>query len=272
MAVQTQPSDAVQEHGKQHQEQLHVGVLALQGAFEEHANLLRSLGAKVTEVRLPGDFAGLDAIVLPGGESTAMALIGERWGVFPQLREWVATGRPVWGTCAGMILLSNEALMQKEGGQALVGGLDVEICRNYFGSQISSFEQPIDTTLLGLTKEECAGTDVEKPYPAVFIRAPAILSVAGEGVSILAKVRALPCSKARLALEASLNAPAASPERSAKRQRLEPYLTPSEELPEVIVAAKKDNILVTAFHPELTADKRWHAYFLKMVREAQTKT
>ncbi|CAM9683720.1 unnamed protein product, partial [Scytosiphon promiscuus] len=174
-----------------------IGILALQGAFAEHSTFLSKLGADVREVRLPHEFDGLDGIVLPGGESTAMALIGERWGVFPRLKQWVSEGRPVWGTCAGMILLSDNALMQKEGGQSLVGGLNVEVCRNYFGAQKSSFEVPLDTSVLevGAEGEKLAEAAKKTPYPAVFIRAPAVLEV-GPGVDILCKVRARPCDKA----------------------------------------------------------------------------
>lgn len=290
---------------------LRIGVLALQGAFEEHVNLLKGLNAEVKEVRLPDQFEGLDGIVLPGGESTAMALIGERWGVFPRLREWVKSGRPVWGTCAGMILLSNAALMQKAGGQALVGGLDVEICRNYFGSQIDSHERAIETIVDEDTKD-LELSDPNKPFPAVFIRAPAILSVQGDDIIVLAKVRASPCAEARrlllgeaegkvrsaevnesLVMETSKDKAAAAKngtkdiisetaamvdggggdeERAAKKRRLEPFLASmnsEEEVPTVIVAARKANILVTAFHPELTGDNRWHAYFLRMVSKAK---
>jgi len=92
---------------------------------------------KITQVRLPEDLEkDLDGLIIPGGESTAMAIVGERHGIFPKLKAFVQGGKPVWGTCAGMILLSNKAVMQKDGGQPLIGGLDVEVCRNYFGSQV----------------------------------------------------------------------------------------------------------------------------------------
>ena len=117
-----------------------VGVLALQGAFLEHAAMLRGLGAEVVEVRKPQQLADLDGLVMPGGESTTMGLVAERWGLVEPLRAWVRMGKPVWGTCAGMILLAEHAVGQKQGGQPLIGGLDVTVNRNYFGRQNQSFE------------------------------------------------------------------------------------------------------------------------------------
>ena len=115
-----------------------VGVLALQGGFHEHMVMLSKLGAKVTEVRQVQDLdAKLDGLVVPGGESTTMGHLAERLGLLEPLRAFVASGRPVMGTCAGLIFLANEVLGQKEGGQELVGGLDVSVQRNFFGSQAS---------------------------------------------------------------------------------------------------------------------------------------
>jgi pyridoxal 5'-phosphate synthase pdxT subunit len=152
-----------------------VGVLALQGAFHEHAVMLRKLGAAAVEVRKPEQLVGLDGLILPGGESTTMALIAERWGMVAPLRAWVQSGRPVWGTCAGMILLADRATGQKEGGQTLLGGLHVTVNRNYFGRQTESFETELAAPVLG-----------EAPIHAVFIRAPAIVEV-GPDVQVLAR-------------------------------------------------------------------------------------
>ena len=152
-----------------------VGVLALQGAFHEHAVMLRKLGAAAVEVRKPEQLVGLDGLILPGGESTTMALIAERWGMVAPLRAWVQSGRPVWGTCAGMILLADRATGQKEGGQTLLGGLHVTVNRNYFGRQTESFETELAAPVLG-----------EVPIHAVFIRAPAIVEV-GPDVQVLAR-------------------------------------------------------------------------------------
>jgi pyridoxal 5'-phosphate synthase pdxT subunit len=137
-----------------------VGVLALQGGFDAHAKILRRLGAEVREVRVPADLEGLDGLVMPGGESTTMTLGVEREGLGDPLR---AFGKPILGTCAGMIMLDRDHL----------GILDVRTERNAFGRQIRSFEAELD--LFG------------EPLHAVFIRAPWVTE-AGEGVEVLAEV------------------------------------------------------------------------------------
>ena len=153
-----------------------IGVLALQGAFREHADLLRRLGADAVEVRKPEQLARLDGSIIPGGESTTMGLVAERWGLVEPLRTWVQAGRPTWGTCASMILLAERATGQKQGGQPLLGGLDVTVNRNYFGRQAASFE-------VALESPQVPGG----PFRAVFIRAPAIVET-GPGVASLAEV------------------------------------------------------------------------------------
>lgn len=155
---------------------LKIGVLALQGAFIEHIQMLRSLGVDAVEVRKPAQLHDLDGLIIPGGESTTMGLVAERWGIVEPLRQWVQTGRPVWGTCAGMILLAERAEGQKQGGQPLLGGLDVTVNRNYFGRQVDSFETELHVPLW---------QDV--PFHAIFIRAPAIMKV-GPEVETLAEV------------------------------------------------------------------------------------
>lgn len=151
-----------------------IGVLALQGAFAEHTKMLRRLGVEAREVRKPEELDGLDGLIIPGGESTSMALIAERWGLVEPLKRWVHAGKPTWGTCAGMILVSDRATNQKQGGQSLIGGLDVTVNRNYFGRQIDSFEAELSVPALG-----------DPPIRAVFIRAPAITE-AGPAVTVLA--------------------------------------------------------------------------------------
>lgn len=143
-----------------------IGVLALQGAFIEHIKMLRQLGVQAVEVRKAEQLTGLDGLIIPGGESTTMGLIAERWGMVEPLRAWVHAGRPTWGTCAGMILLANRATNQKQGGQPLLGGFDITVNRNYFGRQVDSFETDLLVAELG-----------EAPFHAVFIRAPAIMEV-----------------------------------------------------------------------------------------------
>jgi 5'-phosphate synthase pdxT subunit len=143
-----------------------VGVLALQGDFQAHTRMLRGLGADVREVRTPADLEGLDGLVIPGGESTTMTLGIEREGLADPLRQLVADGTPVLGTCAGMILLD----------RAHLGVMDTLCERNAFGRQIHSFEADL----------EIPGID-GPPVRAVFIRAPWIAEH-GDGVEILAEV------------------------------------------------------------------------------------
>ena len=141
------------------------------------------LTVKVKEIKLPEHMDGCDGIILPGGESTAMAIIAKKWDLFTPLRSWVKEGKPIWGTCAGMILLSDSAVKQCEGGQELIGGLDAKICRNFFGSQVQSDEYELSGSPslhnFDMTKEK---------FTAVFIRAPAILTV-GNKVNVLATLK-----------------------------------------------------------------------------------
>lgn len=158
------------------QKEITIGVLALQGAFIEHVKMLRQLGVNAVEVRKAEQMATLDGLIMPGGESTTMGLIAERWGIVEPLRHWVHGGGVTWGTCAGMILLANRATHQKQGGQPLIGGLDVTVDRNYFGRQVDSFEADLVAPALG-----------SEPFRAVFIRAPAIVEV-GPAVENLLEV------------------------------------------------------------------------------------
>ncbi len=146
-----------------------IGVLALQGDFEEHIQMLARLGVATREVRKPEELRGLDGLIIPGGESTSMGLVAECWGLVEPLRAWVHAGRPAWGTCAGLILLADRAVGQKRGGQPLIGGLDVTVNRNYFGRQTDSFETMLSAPALGA-----------EPIPAVFIRAPAIVELGAD--------------------------------------------------------------------------------------------
>jgi len=143
-----------------------VGVLALQGDFEAHARVLEGLGAEAREVRTPADLGGLDALVIPGGESTTMTLGIEREGLAEPLRELVRSGKRTLGTCAGLIMLDRDHL----------GLLDVRAQRNAFGRQLHSFEADLDV------RDFNGG-----PLRAVFIRAPWV-EEAGEGVKVLAEL------------------------------------------------------------------------------------
>ncbi|MCH1867805.1 pyridoxal 5'-phosphate synthase glutaminase subunit PdxT [Nocardioides sp. CFH 31398] len=151
-----------------------VGVLALQGAVAEHVAALTASGARTRTVRRPAELDGLDGLVLPGGESTAMDLLLRRVGLDEPLRAAIAGGLPVYGSCAGMILLSDR-LVDGAPGQRTLGGLDVTCRRNAFGRQVDSFETDLD--VVGLAE----------PVHAVFIRAPWVEKAGGD-VDVLAAV------------------------------------------------------------------------------------
>lgn len=153
-----------------------VGVVALQGAVSEHVAMLTALGAQVREIRTPDGLDDLDGLVLPGGESTAMARAAAKVGLFEELHVRVAMGLPVFGTCAGLILLAEHVQDGAAlGGFATVGGLDITARRNAFGGQLSSFTE--DLTVEGLDGPT---------FPAVFIRAPQVVAV-GPHVEVLAR-------------------------------------------------------------------------------------
>ncbi|KAJ3204939.1 hypothetical protein HDU67_009205 [Dinochytrium kinnereticum] len=131
----------------------------------------------VIEVRKATDLDGLDGLVIPGGESTSMALVAERTGLMEPLRQWVKSGKPTWGTCAGMIMLSNGISHGKTGGQSLIGGLDIQVKRNAFGTQLDSFEMKLDIPAIQ-----------GGPFHGIFIRAPVVEVLSGADVEILAKL------------------------------------------------------------------------------------
>lgn len=155
---------------------MNIGILALQGAFREHSQMLRQLGVHVREVRLPADLVGLSGLILPGGESTTMTNLMTSYGFWEPLAAFAARGGAIWGTCAGAILLAQniQGVSPHLGPQRSLGLLDMTIRRNAFGRQVDSFAVPLDVQGL------------EKPFPAVFIRAPIIESV-GPEVEILAR-------------------------------------------------------------------------------------
>lgn len=152
-----------------------IGVLALQGAFAAHAGALRALGAEPLEVRTPEQLAAVDALVLPGGESTTMSMLLESSGLFEPLAARLADGMPALGTCAGMILLGTEILDGRPD-QRCFGAVDISVRRNAFGRQVDSFEADLPLA------------DLEGgPFRAVFIRAP-FVERAGAAVEVLATV------------------------------------------------------------------------------------
>jgi 5'-phosphate synthase pdxT subunit len=153
----------------------HVGVLALQGDVREHLAVLRAQGAEAMTVRRPEELDAVDGLVLPGGESTTIAKLADRFGLLAPLRKAVADGLPVYGSCAGMILLADR-IIDAPADQETVGGLDVTVRRNAFGRQVDSFESTI-------AFDGLAGG----PVHAVFIRAPWV-EKAGAGVEVLGRV------------------------------------------------------------------------------------
>ncbi len=190
---------------------LTVGILALQGAVAEHARVVTDCGASYLEIKKSQQLDKVDGLIIPGGESTTMRKLMTKYGMIEPIKELAAQGLPIFGTCAGLILLAKEI---SSGEPAVLGLMNITARRNAFGRQADSFET--DLTISALGKE---------PFKAVFIRAPWIDSV-GKGVNILA---CFPdCGR--------------------------------------IVLAEEDNILVSAFHPELTDDMRIHQYFLNKVK------
>jgi pyridoxal 5'-phosphate synthase pdxT subunit len=150
-----------------------IGVLALQGDFAEHVRMLAAIGVEPVEVRLPAHLEGISGLCLPGGESTTMRRLIDRWDLRQPLLDFAATGAPLFGTCAGMIVLSREIA----GGEApILPLLDVTVRRNAFGRQLDSFEAELTVPVLG-----------DQPMHAVFIRAPIIERV-GPGVDVLARL------------------------------------------------------------------------------------
>ena len=160
------------------------GVLALQGAFREHREVLDALGVEAIEVRTPEELGALDALILPGGESTTMSKLLDTAGVRAPLAERLADGFPVLGTCAGMILLASDVVDGRPD-QEWFGAIDVSVRRNAYGRQRDSFETPLDMS--GLAVDGLPGG----PFPGVFIRAPRIESV-GERVEVLARHEGVP--------------------------------------------------------------------------------
>lgn len=190
-----------------------VGILALQGDVREHAAMLDGLGADVRPVRRADELSAVDGLVIPGGESSVIDKLSRAFGMREPVREAIAEGMPVYGTCAGLILLADR-ITDGIRGQQTFGGLDVTVRRNAFGTQVDSFEVDLDVPVLGAPAVH-----------AVFIRAP-LVEEAGDDVERLA---------------------------SLEDGRL--------------VAVRQGALLGTAFHPEVTGESRFHALFLRMVRE-----
>ena len=161
-----------------------IGVFALQGNVREHLAMLAEVGVEGRAVRRPSELAEVDAMVLPGGESTTMEKLARAFELFEPLQKRIADGMPAFGTCAGMIMLANEITGGIEG-QETLGGLDVTVRRNAFGRQVDSFEADLEFPSLGAA--------FDTPYHAVFIRAPWVERV-GRDVEVLSTVRSGPAA------------------------------------------------------------------------------
>ena len=187
-----------------------VGSMALQGGFAAHGEALRRVGATACEVRRPGHLHGLDGLIIPGGESTTIGKLAKIYGLIEPLRNFAAQ-KPVWGTCAGMILMAKDIGLE----QPLLRVMDIKVQRNAFGRQRESFEIRLKIPVLN--------NGDANPFPCIFIRSPKLLEANGNAKVI-----------------ATLDNGTA-------------------------VAARQDKLLVTAFHPELTKDTRFHEYFLSLI-------
>lgn len=152
---------------------MNIGVLAVQGDFAEHIAILRKIGADTREVRLPEQLEALDGLIIPGGESTTLSRLMSIYHLREPVAQMAAEGRPVWGTCAGMIMLANEITEQDP---VPLGLMDISVQRNAFGRQVDSFEQPLQISPLD-----------PEPYNCIFIRAPVVIRV-GSKVDVLASL------------------------------------------------------------------------------------
>ena len=186
-----------------------VGVLALQGDVREHVGALREVGAEPVEVRLPRDLVGLDALILPGGESTTMRKLIDEYGLREPIVALAHGGAAMYGTCAGMILLAQRIA---DGDEPVLGLLDITVQRNAYGRQLDSFEADLKVPAIG-----------DEPLHAVFIRAP-VVSDLGPEVEVLAR---------------------------------DPSGRP--------IGVRQGRVMATAFHPELTPDRRLHRLLLELI-------
>lgn len=233
---------------------LTVGVLALQGAFREHLEFFREIvncdpdrygpySLNFIEVRTAEELARCGALVIPGGESTTMSLVAERTHLLQPLLDYVASHEhPVWGTCAGLIMMARH-LRNGKPNQHTLGGLDIEVTRNAFGRQLSSFEAPLDFSSF------IPGCDA---FPTVFIRAPVVSKILD------------PVEATEMPIDGGV-----TPSKN-KHQRVDPvevlhtlkdYHGVGNDL---IVAVRQGKNLGTSFHPELLDDKRFHKWFLDL--------
>ncbi|KAK2071675.1 hypothetical protein P8C59_006081 [Phyllachora maydis] len=237
-----------------------VGVLALQGGVVEHLALLHRAAAQLAQADTPDEhvlfdfiqvrseeqLSRCDALIIPGGESTTMAIVSSRLGLLEPLRKFVKSDRkPVWGTCAGLVMLAESASATKQGGQELVGGLGVKVLRNRYGTQVESFVADIPLPFLGNSQ---ATQDDERsalvPFRGVFIRAPVVEEVLTPAEENMDGVQVLGVYK--------------------KSDSADPRVGD-------IVAVRQRNAFGTSFHPELTNDTRIHEWWLRQVLDEVRK-
>lgn len=152
---------------------MRIGILALQGDFAEHCAVLRRLGVEAVEIRLPEQLQGVDRLIIPGGKSTTFAKLAVSYGLLEPLRKFGEV-KPIWGTCAGAIFISKDAHRN----QPLLQLMDITVERNAFGRQVDSFETDLDVPALSKVNS------LDKPFHAVFIRAPLIKSVEGDACAL----------------------------------------------------------------------------------------
>ncbi|KXJ89176.1 class I glutamine amidotransferase-like protein [Microdochium bolleyi] len=230
------------------------------------SNLDRPVQFSFIEVRTPEQLALCAALVIPGGESTTLSLVAAQSGLLEPLRDFVKKSkRPTWGTCAGLILLSEEASSTKRGGQELVGGLNVRVHRNHFGRQIESFVTDLKLPFLNTD-----GACEEPPFPAVFIRAPVVESLLFD-MSTLKQVSGETKALPDVEILAVLPGRHANNEKKAILQRdggLDENVSVPNEGPGDIVALRQGNVFGMSFHPELTEDVRIHMWWLDQVAKA----
>jgi len=239
-----------------------LGVLALQGGVIEHLTLLRRAADQLSsedsniklsfiEVRTEAQLATCDALIIPGGESTTMSIVSQRLGLLEPLRRFVKVDhKPVWGTCAGLVMLAEEASAVKRGGQELIGGLDIKVQRNRYGTQIQSFIADLTLPFL----------DQGEPFRGVFIRAPVVEKIGVVGGS--AGVEAAVSEKLKkLGLDSHSAAANGVGGADGKVEVMGVY-------EDDIVAVRQGNVFGTSFHPELTQDTRIHVWWLRQVLEA----
>jgi 5'-phosphate synthase pdxT subunit len=240
-----------------------VGVLALQGDVREHIRALEAAGARAVPVRRERELEHVDALVIPGGESTTMDKLVRAFDLLDPIRQRIKEGMPAYGSCAGMIMLADRVVDAIEG-QQTIGGIDIAVRRNAFGRQVDSFEEDLELTGL---------PEAARPLRAVFIRAPWVES-AGPDVEVLATVARTEGPDGQSVGQVPTGAPGGGvssahlPAGVVEGHPSGPLTDRNGAGPARIVAVRQGPLLATAFHPELSGDLRVHTFFVDLVRSA----